>query len=482
MFPYTSPRSQFSSSALDSASLAAILYLTLPLFIFFAGWLRPAFALIATAVVIFGFRHATKSIELEKVSLGQVVNKLNIAIVIVALIWSVFGGAGHFFFANSDWITRDAVLRDLTLSAWPPSYGQIDGYAHILRAPIGYYLPASVAGKLLGMNYADFALWLWTFMGIGIFLKLLPKSTSMTKNILGLLIIVFFSGLDILGWLKVQPNPPVLGLHLEWWARSFQYSSNTTQLFWVPNHALPAWLAVALFYRHANTPGFARILPFICATLPLWSPFAAIGLLPFLLVYVANKTRAKEIFKVANLWSPILIVLLCSSYLLLDMHTVPLDSTTQGENTPLQFFVHYGFFIVLEFVIVALLIYPEADRKILLTSLVTLALLPFLHLGPGNDIVMRGGIPALMLICIMTLHYIQKKENLDSRSALLIVVLLTGAVTPLQEFYRALTTERWSPNLQNNLIQASGTPPPHYVARLNKPLLEKMMKEPMPIP
>ena len=25
--------------------------------------------------------------------------------------------------------------------------------------------------------------------------------------------------------------------HLEWWAGKYQYSSTTTQLFWVPNHA-----------------------------------------------------------------------------------------------------------------------------------------------------------------------------------------------------------------------------------------------------
>jgi len=28
--------------------------------------------------------------------------------------------------------------------------------------------------------------------------------------------------------------------HLEWWAGRYQYSSMTTQLFWVPNHALGA--------------------------------------------------------------------------------------------------------------------------------------------------------------------------------------------------------------------------------------------------
>lgn len=467
---------------MDNISLAAILYLALPLYIFVAGWLRPAFALVAIAIVSLGLRYAIKSIELEKISFGQVINKHIILIAVVALLWSVFGGAGHFFFANSDWITRDAVLRDLTLSGWPPSYGQTDGYPQILRAPIGYYLPASIAGKLFGLDLADFALWLWTFMGILIFFKLLPKSASNTKNILGLLVIIFFSGLDILGWLKVQPNPPVLGLHLEWWGRLFQYSSNTTQLFWVPNHALPAWLAVALFYRHSESPGFSRALPFISAMLPLWSPFAAIGLLPFLLIYVANKTRAKEIFTIANLWSPMLIVALCTPYLILDMHTVPLESATNGADTPLQFFVHYGFFIVMEFAIIALLIYAKADRTILLTSLVTLSLLPFLRMGPGNDIVMRGAIPALMLICIMTMHYIQQEKKFDFRGVLIVVVLLIGAITPFQEFYRALTVDRWSPNLQKNLLEISGSPPPHYVARLNNPALSKVMKEPSPVP
>jgi hypothetical protein len=482
MPPYASHHPNTPSSTLDNMSFAAIFYLALPICIFFTGWLRPAFSFIAITAITWGFYHATKSIALKNISFKQLINRPNIVIIVAALIWSVSGGAGHFFFANPDWITRDAVLRDLTLGSWPPSYGQRDGYDLILRAPIGYYLPASIAGKLFGIAIADSILWLWTFLGIYIFLNLLPKSESNIKNFICLLIIIFFSGMDILGWLRIQPTPPLLGLHLEWWAQLFQYSSNTTQLFWVPNHALPAWLAVALFYRHRNTVEFSRALPFICATLPLWSPFAAIGLAPFILVYVANKKRAKEILNIGNLWAPILILALISPYLILDMHTVPLESTTNGTNTPLQFVIHYGFFITIEFAIVVLLIYAKANRTILLTCLITLTLLPCLHLGPGNDIVMRGGIPALMLICIMTVHYIQQESKFNFRAALLAIVLLVGAITPLQEFYRALTSDRWTPNLKMNLIEISGSPPPHYVARLNNPLLYITMKEPAPVP
>lgn len=471
-----------TKSEFDIITVSAIFYLTLPLYIYFAGWLKPTYSLIAITIISLGLFHATSPISNIKISLKQAINTPNSVIIFTAVTWSIFGGAGHLFFANPDWPIRDAVLRDLTVGDWPPSYGEINGYDLILRAPLGYYLPASLIGKLVGLNLADTLLWLWTVCGLIIFFKLLPQSENKTKNFISLVVIIIFSGMDIIGWLKVQPYIPVLGSHLEWWAGLFQYSSNTTQIFWVPNHALPGWIAIALFYRHKNTPGFSRTLPFICAILPLWSPFAAIGFVPFVLTYIAHKTQAKELFKFNNLWAPTITLAIYSPYLLLDMQTIPLESTAEGTNTPLQFFIHYGFFLTIEFFILSLLIYDKSDRTLLLTCLATLSLLPFLHFGPGNDIVMRGGIPALMLICIMTVHYILEVRKFNFRILLLVLTLLVGAITPLQEFYRALSNNQWSPNLHNNLLQASTTPVPHYIAQLNNPLLTIILKTPKPVP
>lgn len=58
------------------------------------------------------------------------------------------------------------------------------------------------------------------------------------KQGIGLLFLIFFSGMDILGALYSSRLPDLLAydaMHLEWWTNDFQFSSLTTCLFWVFN-------------------------------------------------------------------------------------------------------------------------------------------------------------------------------------------------------------------------------------------------------
>lgn len=69
-----------------------------------------------------------------------------------------------------------------------------------------------------------------------------------------LAILIFFSGLDIIGQyligtdLSTLPNTQ----HIEWWAVPYQYSSMTTQLYWVFNQAIPAWLCTIFAYMQKD--------------------------------------------------------------------------------------------------------------------------------------------------------------------------------------------------------------------------------------
>jgi hypothetical protein len=180
--------------------------------------------------------------------------QLGIAVVI-GCAWTVFGGTDHLVFANADWHVRDAVLHDLVTSHWPVGYGLLDGMESVLRAPVAYYLPAALIGKLAGLSAAHMALSVWTAVGATLFLL---QVLSLTRSRLGVAVlvaavVVLFSGLDIIGNL-LDDGPRFrsdwnVTTHLEWWAGTYQYSSMTTQLFWVPNHALPGWLMIGLLYR-----------------------------------------------------------------------------------------------------------------------------------------------------------------------------------------------------------------------------------------
>ncbi len=119
----------------------------------------------------------------------------------------------------------------------------------------------------------------------------------------------------------------------------------------------------------------------------------------------------------------------------------------------------------------------------LLIAFLTLFFLPTLRMGPGNDIVMRGGIPALMLVCILVVAHFRQASWNSPASLALGLLLVVGSLTPFQEILRAISLPAWKIDLNANLVSASrGTLPPHYVARLNQPGLSWMMQQPSPVP
>lgn len=476
--PSTAPLAPDSQAlALDCRSALALIYLALPVAIFFAGWFRPLAALVLLATLCAGLFFALRPALKAKPHITSRTWAWTAGLATVAIGWSCLGGAGHLFFANADWIIRDAVLRDLSSGAWPPSYGQTAGFDVILRAPVAYYLPAATLAQWLGIGWADRLLFAWTALGVGLFLSMVPLSSIALRGALGIACLLLFSGMDILGsWLLNRSWWP-LGTHIEWWATLFQYSSNSTLLFWVPNHTLPAWLAMALFVRHWRHPDFLRMAPMLMAVLPLWTPFAAFGMSPFYMLLLPAAFRAGwHFFNPVNLGPALLLLAIQGLYLTLDLGTVPSGRQT-GLN--LDFLLLYGAFCILEFALLGLALYRYGKGPLLYVALLTLFAMPFFKIGEANDLAMRGSIPALMLMCLLLLHILKSEQIRLQDLAGTGVILLIGAVTPAQEIYRAVTLPVWEFQEGRTLLQAAnGKGPAHYVARLNQPFLRSVMRPP----
>jgi len=459
----------------------AIAYLALPYFIFFIGWFKWPFALLFSGVLLAGLVKPMSSAFAHPP--GNPILPLPALIIMVGtgIAWSLFGGAGHFFYANFDWIIRDAVLRDLVVSAWPPVYGNPQEGEIILRAPLAYYLPAALAGSVIGLPFADLALYGWTALGTILFITLLPLPTRSLGWLLACLcLLVLFSGMDILGWFSVDPSPLKPGSHLEWWASFFQYSSNSTQLFWVPNHALSAWIAIALFFRHWRNPDFYQLAPIIFALLPLWSPFAAIGMIPFYALWLM--VEHQHIQWTASHWLPAAVTLLATApYLVMGVSAIPATFTSKTDILQLsQFMMLFSLFIAYEFLYLFILVFQKDNWPLLVVTGITLLLLPLLNFGPANDLVMRASIPALMILCIFTMLALRRFTSYSMAKRMLLgLVLSLGAVTPIQEIIRAIREEPWSPQLGENLYEAADhSLPAHYTAPLTSSPLRALFKEP----
>jgi hypothetical protein len=474
--------------ALDRLVIA---YLTLPLAIFVIGWLALWVALPLLACLAYSLR----SLVMPAAAGAQVipVTRLHLAVAITAaLVWTYFGGTAHFVFANTDWFVRDAVLHDLVASPWPVGYGMMDGHESMLRAPLGYYLTPAFVGKFLGLQAAHLALAAWTAIGASLFLL---QVLSLTPSRAGVAIfvalaVIFFSGLDVVGCLA-NFGPRFLATwhianHLEWWAGNYQYSSMTTQLFWVPNHALSGWLTIGLLCRDRKGTPLDALLPIVIVASALWSPLTTLGVVPFAAWKVfAAMTRDRSFGLLhPRVWFPAMLVgIAVAGYLTLDLANIP-KGWTVGNS-------HDGFtnrlllqaqFFLLEAGLIGFAVLALRRSSQVVLALIILAILPAAHFGPGNDLVMRGSIPSLVVLLIAAcLALVEKTPDPGSRvkKALLAALLIVGAVTPVQEFARAVLLPAWPINLEVTLIGTNcGTFPAHYIARLGGGMVERLLRAP----
>jgi hypothetical protein len=381
-------------------------------------------------------------------------------------------------------------LMDLVYGQWPPSYGQQGGEALILRTALAYFLPAAALGSLLGASYADAILYLWTGLGTALFLIMLPlPRRSGIRLVLALAGIILFSGMDVVGFALNSGTLPAPPRHLEWWSPPLQYSSLTTQLFWVPNHALPAWIATALFYRHWRAPDFWPLAVLIAALLPLWTPFAALGIAPFFVWLAVDRLRRGLSLRlpIALLVPALLLLALEGRFLTLNFPAVLASSAHGMSFEPAIHIPKYVVFALLEFGLLAagLMAILRHSRDLCAVSMGVLAALPLISFGPANDLVMRASIPSLAMLailCIRALDTPGTDSEIRGARTLVVVALALGAVTPIYEFWRALAEPRWAPSLERTVPEALSGMAPHYVGRLDREDLKMIFRPPYLIP
>lgn len=463
-----------------------LFFLVLPLAIWCFGWLNVPCAILGTAAIIVGFvlawirtgKEAFRSIDLN-ISIPLI-----IAVLVAILVWCILGGQGGFVYQSSDWGARNAVLHDLMLYDWPVVY-ENDG---ALCYYFGFWLVPALVGKcslLLGLSMgaawiaANVALLLWTacgvFLAIVLFLQCV-KCTS-AKMICGaLLLFIFFSGMDIVGLLltgdaAMIEKRLVEKIHIEWWASIFQFSSITTQLFWVFNQAVPAWIATLLILstsRVDNDIFIGMLSAFLCPLPTMGLLF--IGLAKFIgeLKKGGWRTTRRALLSPQNLIA--LIPLIAVAMFLMLSQRATLASTASGDATTL-FHTYIGglslnhilrlvlFFLLECGILLALLLPSERKSPYWGGVLVLLLVANVTRMGPSPDFAMRASIPGLVVLLVMVAkrlltgdfssyyQWIRERRNkpVDRRVArlhakaigvALVVCLALGAVTPLVEMAR----------------------------------------------
>jgi hypothetical protein len=417
----------------------SIVYLTFPFLLFLFGWLRLSIAIPISLIIIFTLYQLLKQSPISNLQSPITNYQLLLPITFA---WLFFSGLGGYAFQNWDHHWRNAVFHDLINFNFPVYYSQPEsGPVKMLVYYVGYWLPSALVGKFFGWGIANLFLFLWSWLGI-ILVTLQLANFLKTSPIKTTLLLIFFSGLDTLGVLFFPQEYPTLFppvTHLEIWSGNLQYSSFTTQLFWVFNQAIPAWLCIMLimesnillFEKREQAP--AQI--FVWSLCFFFAPLASIGLFPYLLIEIFKNINIKSLFKRIN--SPILL----SSIIIFLLSYFFFSANTAAQTRGFQFipFTEFIFFFLLEGGILWLLLAPikYRDPRWIVTG-VLLIIIPFIQIGSGRDFVMRASIAPLFYLMILTAETIFSTNISKQLRITLYALLIIGALTPIYEINRSV--------------------------------------------
>lgn len=457
----------------------ALIYLIIPFLIFSVTWLKPVYALlccIVTGVFFYRFLFNYTSCEDKNIS-GSELKTLIIAFVLITL-WVSISGIGCMVFQNEDHTWRNGMFEVLVNQDWPITMKmQADG-TYIEKGfsyYTGFWFPSACIGKIFGINIGYKFQVIWAVIGIFLFYIILCKLIN-EISLWPLILFVLFSGMDIIGYYLTGGDLKLLSPteHIEWWSVLFQYSSFTTQLFWVFNQAIPAWLATVLIIAQENNR--RTILIWVLTLLNCTMPF--VGLLPFVIYKfifsLLNTNNHKRIFDIINhksyflQWTKDLFtfdnvvfggLVGTVSFMYLSkgdgMFHIGLISLRGGG------WLVYLVFIMLEFGAIWLsVLWAHQNNSLFYIVFMWLALCPLLEMYGDKNFCMRASIPALVILFIYVVQALRMSVSLKRMRNFMIIMLfiVIGSVTTLHEINRTLeVTFRVYVSRNDSFIQESAS-------------------------
>lgn len=422
--------------------LAIVTYLALPLVLFIGGSFRLLFALgllLLLGIALVPLYRSVIRLPLR----GQLAARGALIVIVLSLVWSVLGGSGHLVHAELDWMKHDAIYADLARYGWPTTYGESADGSIVMRYYTAYYMVPAVLSKLVGHH--NLCMQLWTALGVALFgLRLVLAMRSLRQVVLIFGLFVVFGGMDLVGWLFMQPFDRLLvaNQQIDGWnslqhltrLTMIQYSNSSTLLFWVPQHALSAWLAISLVVDRDDddftlgTVGLLLVVSF-------WSVFAALGLVPFVVLRWLRRFRRDTWRAVINPYvlAGLALTGLTGVFMLAgnggNLHGFVWQINPAG--TAFRRLLLFYAIEVLPLLLALRVVGVRFDMNLKIATGVLLAL-PIYYFGTYGDLTMRASIPALLVLFLGLRRLIsdQGAHALWTRRAVpLLAVLSIGAYT-----------------------------------------------------
>ncbi len=400
-----------------------------------------------------------------------------VSVFIFVFILLIFSGLIGPLYQNEDWLKHYAILNTLVEHEWPLKYVMIfPPFDELyLKYSIGWYVIPALFSKLFGSGWGRELLAIWSGIGMFLFFSIISRFyIRQIHFIVFSIIFITFSGFDILG---ISYTDFYVGsfdfFHLEWWSSWAQYSSHITSFLWTPQHAIPAWLAVAILFHQIKfkitNSALINVHFFVFVSILFWSPFAAIGLIclyiSYFFVYGIKNIflNPHAYFSFLFLFMPVALFLLNGSadivngFVFFDNN----GCVSAIKESGLCFgFLNYLLFIFVEFLFLAVLIVVMRGFRIkdilLYLAIISLLVFPLYRFGEFSDLTMRSSIPSLAILSFYLADTIicNKNKNKNKKRFLLFIPLFFGAPTWIAEVWRGfnLINEKQKTSLINTDI------------------------------
>lgn len=436
-----------------------ILYLVIPIIIQLYFWFNRIISIPLIILLLVATYLVMKRLKpLEANEYRKIFDKKKLLIFIIFLLGiNVLSGAGAIFQQNWDYHGRNAIFRDLIENEWPVRYdysnleyeSQKFGDSAFLNYYFAYWLPGALVGKVANFKVASLFMLVWQIIGSGLFFYYIFRFMKKIK-IRYLLAFLAFGGLNVIGHIIVnymtgQPINPIGTTHIDTSMGVFCMSTFITQLFWVFNQSIPAWVAVMLFLQEKDykTCGyyFALLVPF--------GPFPMIGFLYLIFTYIIfgkkldkliNWDRIKELLTIPNFFGCASVLPIVFMYTLNESKKGVWFINAYQNGTLLSTITNYILFVILEY-LVYIIIVNRKNYKQLIMCFLFFTIAPLFFIG-GADLGNRSTIPLLIILYILVIQTLDTVDKTNKKQfmiqKILTLILLVASITNFNEIYRSL--------------------------------------------
>lgn len=451
------------------------LFLVIPIIMLLFFWFKwyislPGICLLSAATIL-----ALKKIKPLKEEEYQSIFQIRKGIILIVLIvlLNLISGAGGLFHQNWDYHFRNTVFHDLVERQWPVKYDYKDleyekehlAEEGMLTYYFAFWLPSAAVGKMAhSFELGNICLLLYQTAGCLLFFYLIARKMKQLK-LRYFAIFLAFGGLNIIGQFFMNHlyglEVPLLGTsHIDVSMGQFCMSTFITQLFWVFNQSVPAWIATMFLFQEKDyrTCGyfFALLVPF--------APFPMLGYLYIAFCFIIfgrelnkkiNIDRIKELLTFENIASVLAIIPIAFMFTLNTSKRgiVFLDAYRNGSLS--SSFISYLLYLILEFGVYAIILNKKNKKEIIMYFLF-FAIVPLFYIG-GADLGNRSTIPLLIGLFLLVLEELDCVKfgigggsfNRQLKQGLLIGILAVSFLTNFNEIYRSITYT--NNNRKNNI-------------------------------